>query len=203
MKRLFPNRRMHRESDSVMETNLPSEAQPRRKGGFGLGSVVLLVGLVMVTAVFGLQLARQNQTQPTKGVAPDFTLSAFDGQEIRLSDLRGQVVVLNFWASWCGPCRIEAPELQSFWERYQDRGVVILGVAYADNGPKSMEFIEEYGLTYINGPDLGTRITDRYNVQGVPETFIINQQGEIEQFFYARVTEAQLSAAIDPLLSNS
>ena len=175
----------------------PLEA-PRR--GPGLGAVVLLVGIVLTAVVFGIALARQHQTQPTAGPAPDFTLTTYDGQQIRLSDLRGKVVILNFWASWCGPCRIEAPELQRTWVHYQGQDVMLLGVAYTDTDRKAREFLAEFAVTYPNGADLGTRISDQYNIQGVPETFIIDQQGEIVKFYMVRVTEAQLRSEIDRLL---
>jgi cytochrome c biogenesis protein CcmG/thiol:disulfide interchange protein DsbE len=182
----------------VMETE--TSARPRR-GRLGLGSIVLLVGIVLTLAVFGWALARRNQTQPTGGPAPDFSFTSFDGQEIRLADLRGQVVVVNFWASWCGPCRVEAPDLQRIHEKYKDRGVVVLGITYTDTDAKSLAFIEEFGMTYPNGPDLGVRISDRYNIQGVPETFVIDQQGNIAKFIFAPTNERDLSAIIDQLLA--
>jgi peroxiredoxin len=151
--------------------------------------------------VFGIALARQQQMQPTSGLAPDFSFTTFDSQTMQLSDFRGKVVVINFWASWCVPCADEAPELEAAWRQYQPRGdVVFLGIAYADNGPRSVEFIERYGISYLNAPDLGTRISEDYNIRGVPETFIINQEGEIVEFIYAGVTQQQLSTIIDRAL---
>lgn len=176
-------------------------ALPRR--GLSLGSIVLLVGMVLSVTVFGIALARRNQSQPTSGPALDFTITTFEGEQFRLSEQRGRVVIINFWASWCIPCRAEAPILQAVWEHYRDQGVVVVGVAYLDSDSDSRAFIEEFGLTYPNGPDLRTEISQAYRVQGVPETFIVDQQGDIAHFIYGAVNEAQLNAIMDGLLSGA
>lgn len=191
-------------SDKTNDINVLSGeiAEPQtHKRRFGAGSIVILVGIIAIAAVFGLMLARQNQGQPTSGAAPDFEFTTFEGETMRLSDLRGNVVVLNFWASWCTPCAAEAPELEATWQAYKDRNVVFLGVAYADNGPRSLEFMDRYGLTYMNAPDLGTRISEVYGIRGVPETFIIDPNGNVAQFIYANVNQKQLTKILDQVLA--
>ncbi len=112
------------------------------------------------------------------------------------------MIVVNFWASWCGPCRSEAPALQQVWEAYQDRGdVVLLGVDYVDNTEDALGYIREFGITYPNGPDLGTRISDAYHIQGVPETFVVGKDGNVFQFIYAGVTARDLASIIDRALA--
>lgn len=187
----------------MAEITLDESTPPIQRGGLGLGSIVLLIGVLLVVVVFGYALIQRNQMQPTSGPAPDFTFTTFNGDSINLSTLRGKVVVLNFWASWCGPCRDEAPALQAVAERYADQDVVVVGIAYTDTETNARAFIDEFGITYANGADIGTRISDRYNIQGVPETFIIDPNGDIMQFFMLPINEAQLSAAIEQALSRA
>ena len=189
----------------MTETEFDLLHEPETIPGKGLspGSIFLLVALVVVTVIFGVQLARQNTLQPTTGLAPDFTLPIFDGDDIRLSEQRGTVVLINFWASWCGPCRQEAPILQALWESYKDQGVLILGVDYLDTENEARIFLEDFGITYPNGPDIGERIYDSYHVQGVPESFVIDKEGHIAEFIYGQLTFEGLSATFDRLLQES
>jgi cytochrome c biogenesis protein CcmG/thiol:disulfide interchange protein DsbE len=98
------------------------------------------------------------------------------------------------------PCRDEAPILQDVWDRYRDRGVILVGVAYLDVERDSLAFIEEFGITYPNGLDIGEKIAKQYRIQGVPETFIIDQNGEIIELYVGPAQEGQLDAILERVL---
>jgi cytochrome c biogenesis protein CcmG/thiol:disulfide interchange protein DsbE len=178
---------------------------PTTRPRFTLGTIVLLAGIAAIALVFAIQLARQTRGPIDSGRAPHFAVTTFDGQRYDLDALRGQVVLVNFWASWCVPCREEAPHLQAIWEEYRERGVVVLGIAWSDIDSDSLAFIEEFGLTYPNAPDLGTRIGDDYALAGVPETYIIDQEGNVTERLIGvtRVNETYLSSVIDRLLASA
>jgi cytochrome c biogenesis protein CcmG/thiol:disulfide interchange protein DsbE len=111
--------------------------------------------------------------------APDFTVKLFNGEELRLDQVRGKVVFLNFWASWCVPCRAEARDLEAAWRKVKDKDVVFLGINIQDKGEDATRFLREFDVTYPNGRDLSGRIAIDYGVWGVPETFFIDPTGKI------------------------
>jgi cytochrome c biogenesis protein CcmG/thiol:disulfide interchange protein DsbE len=137
-----------------------------------------LVIVVVTFFVFGLRV--RGEPQPSSGPAPDFTLTTFDGETIRLSQFRGKVVVINFWASWCIPCRDESPFLEKTWRDYKNRGVVFIGVDWSDPEPDARKYIKEFDLTYYNGTDIGTKIGQLYRIKGVPETFFVSKDGNLQ-----------------------
>jgi cytochrome c biogenesis protein CcmG/thiol:disulfide interchange protein DsbE len=112
-------------------------------------------------------------------------------------------VVVNFWASWCKPCEQEAADLETAWQFYQPRGdVVFLGVDYVDTEPEALAYLEKFNITYPNGADLGTRISQAYRIRGVPETYIIAPDGKLANAQIGPFTSlAQIKAMIDPLLA--
>ena len=178
---------------------MSGEASPRPGTRWGCLVIWCVVGL----ALLGLALAqaRSSAAQPRSGPAPDFTLTSYDGKMITLSGLRGQVVVVNFWASWCGYCANEAPDLERAWQEYRDQGVVFVGVDYTDSDAESRKFIERYGITYPNGPDLRTRASQAFRIRGVPETYIVAPDGKLAGVQIGPFTSlAQIKAMIDPLL---
>lgn len=161
------------------------------------GLILALLGLL----AWGLRKTRAGQIQT--GMAPDFTLTSFSGETLTLSELRGQVVVINFWASWCPPCREEAPYLEQTWRKYKDQGVVFIGVDYVDTEKEALAYIEEFDITYFNGPDLGTRISQAYNMQGVPETFYIAKNGALSGLKIGPLVPPELDQKIEELLAET
>jgi len=168
-----------------------------------IGALIAWVGLFLLLGIIGISLARAQQGPVSLGKpAPDFTLTTFDGEEISLEELRGKVVVLNFWASWCAPCEQEAEDLETAWRYYQPRGdVVFLGVDWTDTEPKAMRYLEKFNISYPNGPDLGTRISQVYRTTGVPETYIVDKSGTLAFVKLSPFLSLnEITSAIDPLL---
>lgn len=159
--------------------------------------------LITLLALTTLALLRAQQGSLGKGQpAPAFSVTTFDGQDITLESLRGKVVLVNFWASWCIPCANEADDLEAAWEYYKDRGdVVFLGIAWSDMDSKALSYLEQYGITYLNAPDTATRASQAYRITGVPETFVIDRNGVLQFTKFIEFTSPeQIIAAIDPLL---
>ncbi|MGH7389911.1 MAG: TlpA family protein disulfide reductase [Candidatus Rokuibacteriota bacterium] len=129
--------------------------------------------------------------------APGFALALFDGQAVALDDLRGKIVFVNFWASWCPPCRAEAPMLEATWRRLQEQGVVFLGVNTQDEEPRARAFLQEFGITFPNGRDPDGRIAIDYGVWGLPEAFIVDPAGRITYKHIGTLEQALLLAKLD------
>lgn len=186
------------EQGSQEQTSVtPSVARPR------WGRILAWLAVLAILLILAVGLLRSQQGSVNVGQRiPDFTLTTFDGQTIRTTDLRGKVLVVNFWASWCKPCEQEAADLEAAWRFYQARGdVVFLGVDYVDTEPEARAYLEKFEITYPNGPDLGTRISQAFRIRGVPETYIVDQNG-ILQFVQIGPFRSlsQIKSVIDPLL---
>ena len=166
--------------------------------------------VVVVLAFLGWGLLRRSESRPGVGVsAPDFSLQLFDGYhnefadgKVTLSDLRGRVVVINFWASWCVECRVEAKELEETWKAYQDQGVVFIGVDFDDTEVKAVGYLKEFGITYPNGLDGRGHISDdSYHITAVPETFVVDPSGTIVTVKIGPYQPGELRSTLDRLLS--
>ena len=195
-----------------------------RRGGsdrrrlIGLIAGLVAVALVVVLLIVG-QANRRVDTEiddalarGQRPAAPDLTLPVLVagpgvgpvGSEVSLASLRGRPVVLNLWASWCDPCREEAPILEQVWARYKDRGVVVLGLDTQDLTEKAMAFIRRYRLTYPSLRDPGDDSKRRLGATGVPETWIIDRDGNVALHQIGQVTRPeQITQPLDQVLAGS
>ena len=169
-----------------MENKLTSDAQPAAQPRRLPMWVILIAFLTLVGFMaligWGLNRAYRGSILPGDTV-PSFTMTTFDGQSITSTDYIGKVVVLNFWASWCKPCEQEARELEQAYQYYKDSGdVVFLGMAYVDTEPNSLAYMQKFGITYPNGPDMATKVSQMFRTTGVPETFVIDRAGRLAYF---------------------
>lgn len=152
--------------------------------GRGLRWAAQALAVTLVLALFGVLVWRLAEDRGSEALAagdlaPDFTLPRLDGPgEVRLSSLRGKVVVLNVWASWCKPCEEEAPVLEATWRRHGGRGLVVIGADWKDLRSEARRFSREYGMTYPLVDD-GEQLTRPYGLTGVPETFVIDRRGRV------------------------
>lgn len=133
--------------------------------------------------------------------APDFEIALFDGEVIRLSDLEGSVVVLNFWASWCPPCRWEMPSFEHMSKEYKDKGVIFLGVAISDYSPDARAFADKTGVTYPIGLDESGEIARSYRPTSMPTTFFIDREGVVSRKLVSVANEAVLRVFLDGQLN--
>lgn len=159
--------------------NHVEENEEKKRMGFGaLVAWILLFAFIIVLT---MQMFKVQQGYLQVGdVAPQFTLVSYDGEEVTPEDMEGKVVLVNFWASFCIPCRNEAEILEEAWQIYEDRGdVLFLGVAWSDTEKAARSYMDEFGITYFNGPDIKHKITDAYRMEAVPETYIIGKDGLI------------------------
>jgi cytochrome c biogenesis protein CcmG/thiol:disulfide interchange protein DsbE len=176
--------------------------------GTSIGRIIALLVVVGLVIVLASALRARYATRPTSGPAPDFVLpfyASYEGglgkKEVRLSDLRGQVVLVNFWASWCVPCREEQAVLERVWQQYRSKGVMFLGIDYVDTEPDALKYLTEFKVTYPNGPDLGTKISPKYHITGVPETFLVDRRGNIVWLKISPISEAELVTELNKALS--
>jgi cytochrome c biogenesis protein CcmG/thiol:disulfide interchange protein DsbE len=172
--------------------------RPRRVGLLPILAVAVLIAVIIMV---GVALAAQGGGRPTSGPAPAFSVQTYDGGTFDLASQRGQIVVLNFWASWCAPCRYEAPALQAIYDAYHDQGVTMIGVTYLDEDQDALAFMDEFGLTYPSGEDVQLRITRDYGVRQVPETFVIDRDGQIAAYKFGPISDRELRQMLDQALA--
>ena len=214
---------MAQPSDNPPAAQSEAAASPKSRGRLGLGrrGLIILAVAVPVLAFLGILTWALLTAGPARGglavnntvlelnvdseAAPEFTLTLMGGagsEERQLSsgDLRGQVVMLDFWASWCPPCRDEAPTLAQVYAEYQGRGVEFVGFNLWDNVGDAEVFLQQEGHQYPNGVDEGGRIAISYGVRGIPEKFFLTRDGRIARKFSGPMDAELLRQILDTLL---
>jgi cytochrome c biogenesis protein CcmG/thiol:disulfide interchange protein DsbE len=199
------------------EPNPPEQARPARRG-LAVVVATLVIGGLVTLLVIGLtanKVDRSIDNAIAKGEpkpAPDFTLPVLakgstigkrDGESLSLSELRGRAVVLNFWASWCDPCKREAPILEAAWQRARDRGGVVLGVDVQDLSENALAFIHRWGQTYPQVRDKGGGTYEAYGLTGVPETFFLDRAGRVRIHWVGEINAEQIADGLDLILDEA
>lgn len=170
--------------------------------------ILAVAGLALALAVAGVLITQGNtkngssskSSSEAKEAAPDFTLVLIKGGNFHLGDYKGKPVLINFFASWCLPCRDEAPTLEKISREYGARGVVFVGIAVDDTEEKMKDFMTRYGVTFPVGLDKTSAVQKSFGLYGVPTTYFIDKQGVINYFHSGIVTEELLQHELNKLL---
>ncbi len=183
-----------------------------KRGWILLGSILPVLGFF---ALFGWAVVKSGGTPGSLGInnefgevriaqepARAFSLELMDGSTLTLLDLRGKVVMINFWASWCPPCREEAPILAEVYHEYENEPVEFVGVDIWDREDDALQYINQYSVTYPNGVDDSGVIAIDYGVRGIPETFFISPNGVVLKKFVGPINAATLRAVLDESLAS-
>ena len=191
---------------SVADEASPRErplARPDRRVRRLILAAWLVAGVAAIIAFLTISVARPAGPVDTPIVgrpAPAFDLQTLDGQRVALADLRGSPIVLNFWASWCIPCREEAPLLTAADAAHRTQDLRVLGVVYQDSAENARQFMARYGQTYPGLVDPDGRTAIDYGVFGIPETFFIDRSGVVRSRQVGALTEADLQRQVEAIL---
>ena len=184
-----------------METPETTEQETGSRGlsptWIAAAAIALIVAVLLAYAV----VAGPSKSPEIGSPVPDFEFTALDGSTMSLGAHDGEVVVVNFFASWCDPCRQEAAALEETWRAYQDQGVQFYGIAYKDADSKAQAFLDEFDVSYPSTVDTSNRSARDYGVTGVPETFVVGRDGLLVHHFLGPITRAQLSREIERALN--
>ena len=163
---------------------------------------VAILGVLLVALVFALYSSFVKDPDAVKEgkAAPNFSLERLDGGELALADLRGKGVVLNFWGTWCKPCKEEMPALQKQYEVFRDKGLEVIGVNIAESPITIEPYIKQFGVEFPILLDRQSQITKLYRIGPIPTTFFISPEGTVEEIFVGQLNEAMIASKVEKIL---
>jgi len=175
-----------------------------KKITFLLVLVILLIMIFVFSGCSNNTTNNQNTTNPeNRAPAPDFSWNDGNGNTVHLTDLKGKVVLLDFWATWCGPCKMTIPHIEAIYEKYKDKDVVVLGINLDTGDMENVKsFIDQYGMKYLVITDPKSAVAGKYMVNSIPTFFIIDKEGNIAKTIigFDPNIEDIISKEIDTLL---
>ena len=163
-------------------------------------SLLRMVSLALLVA--GIMIITPLQAEEKKVLAPDFTLKSRSGENLKLSEFRGELVMINFWASWCGPCRQEMPELERLYQRYKSLGFTILGINQDDKPRNAEKMLKQIPVSFPILFDEKHEVSDQYHVAAMPTTILLNRDGTIRDIHqgYRPGMEADYQKQIEEMI---
>ncbi len=172
-----------------------------RKRALAIITIAVLGLLVVQACTPSSQAIQGGQQEASVGIsvgeiAPDFTLSDLDGNELSLSDFRGKAVFINFWATWCPPCRAEMPEIEAVYQEYKDKDVEVIGVDLLETKDEVSQFVQQYGYSWTFVIDTTGEVATTYNLAAIPTSFFIDREGIIRVVNIGAMTKRAMKTAL-------
>lgn len=163
---------------------------------------VAVLGLLLVALVFALYSSFVKDPNAVKvgKAAPNFSLQQLNGPDMALGDLKGKGVVLNFWGTWCEPCKKELPALQQQYDQFKDKGLVVVGVNIGESPVAVEPFVKQFGVNFPILLDSQSQITKLYRIGPIPTTFFISPDGDVEEIFIGQLNEAMIAQKVSKIL---
>ncbi len=184
-----------------MGISLEGHSSPYGRIISGLLAAVLLGLLIIQGCSLSSQAIGKGQQEAAVGVntgdlAPDFTLVDLEGNQVSLSDFRGKTVFINFWATWCPPCRAEMPEIEAVYQEYKDKGVVVIGVDIQEAEEEVRQYVQQGGFSWTFVLDTSGRVTADYKIVAIPTSFFIDGEGIIQAVSIGAMTKRAMEAKL-------
>ena len=192
-------------ASDLLDTDAPRRITPVRLAAIALAVLVVLA----LTGLLAFGLANRSSVTGRSGItridkpAPSIAMPLYGGGELTDADYAGEPMVINFWASWCGPCRQEAPIFERLSQEYGERGVQFVGVNIQDALPDAEAYLSEFAITYPNGRDVSGSISVDYGVIGIPVTFFVSRDGIVQRRWAGVMRETELRPWIDELVTGA